>query len=663
MDFGTSCWHSYQQGCQREWLVTNGIGGYASLSLICSNNRRYHGLLISASVPPTKRQLFLANVLEDMDFEDGSTVSLSSFKTAGGYVNSGFTHLQRVEYNYLPEFVYSYKDVFIKKKISMKQGDNTVIVQYEIRNGNKDAVLRLTPLVNNRDHHYISRSNNLKFSVRHDSKAICISGNGESEIRLLVDGGEFKSYNDCYFYDMFYEVERERGLDSTEDHFIPGCFSIKIKPWETKKVSFIATTETYDLDSLNVLRVIQSEEERLKELLNRAGLQNELCRSLVLAADNFIVYRKSTNSKTVIAGYPWFTDWGRDTMIAFSGLTLATGRYGDAKDILLTFSKYVNHGLIPNMFPDDGEEPAYNSVDAALWYFEAVYSYLSYTEDYTFIKENIYSCLKDICNYFIKGTIYDIKMTEDGLVTAGNENTQLTWMDAKVGDWIVTPRHGKAVEINALWYNALIIMSGLAERFGDLDIYSALAAKTKESFIKEFWNEKDQCLYDVINSNGKDADIRPNQILAIGLSFPVIDGCKAKKILNKVWEELYTPYGLRSLSSANKEYKGIYCGNPLERDGAYHQGTVWTWPLGRFIRAYILVNGGTEQARRNALEFIKPFTDHVKNGGMGSISEIFDGDNPHYPRGCFAQAWSVSEILRAAVEDIGIDQLGQRINY
>lgn len=663
MDFGKSSWYSYQQGCQREWLLTNGIGGYSSLSLICSNNRRYHGLLVSASVPPTKRQLFLSNILENISFEDGDTVSFSSFQTGSGYINNGYTHLQRVEYNFLPEFVFSYKDIFIKKKISMKQGDNTVIVQYEVRNGHKEAVFKLTPLINNRDHHHTSKSSHLKFSLKHEANVIRVSGDGESEIRFLVDGGEFKSYNDCFFYDMLYEVERERGLDCTEDHFIPGCYSIKIKPWETKTVSFIATIETYDLEGINATEVIQAEEKRLKELLDRAGLQNELCRRLVLAADSFIVYRKSTKSKTVIAGYPWFTDWGRDTMIAFSGLTLATGRYEDAKDILLTFSKYVNYGLIPNMFPDDGNEPAYNSVDAALWYFEAVNSYISYTKDSDFIQNNIYGCLKDICSGFINGTIYDIKMTDDGLVTAGSENTQLTWMDAKVGDWVVTPRHGKAVEINALWYNALMIMSSLAERFSDIDIYSAIASKTKESFQKEFWNEKDECLYDVINSGGKDADIRPNQILAIGLTYPVVDGQRAEKILNKVWEELYTPYGLRSLSRNNSGYKGIYCGTQLERDGAYHQGTVWTWPLGRFIKAYIHINGGTEQARRNALEFVYPFLEHVKDGGLGSISEIFDGDNPHYPRGCFAQAWSVSEILRAAVEDIGIDQLGQRINY
>lgn len=658
MEFGKSCWYSYQQGSEREWLITNGIGGYASLSLICSNNRRYHGLLVCALKPPTSRQLFLSNILEDLVFEDGSIVSLSSFKTGSGYVNNGFTHLQRVEYSYLPEFIYSVRDIFIKKKIAMKHGENTTVLQYEIRNGHKEAVFKLTPLVNNRDHHHSSKSSHLKFSVEAGKEVITISaGNPGTKLRLRVCEGEFQSYNDCFFYDMFYGIEKERGLDTTEDHFIPGCFSIKVKPWETKVISVVATIEDCDFENLNVSAVIQGEEERLKGLLDRAGLQNELCRRLVLAADDFIVYRKSTDSKTVIAGYPWFTDWGRDTMIAFGGLTLATGRYEDAKDILLTFSKYVNHGLIPNMFPDDGEKPAYNSVDAALWYFEAVNSYLTYTGDYAFIQKHIYGCLKDICAGFMEGTIYDIKMTGDGLVTAGNENTQLTWMDAKVGDWVVTPRHGKAVEVNALWYNALMIMSDLAVRFDDKDIYIELAARTKESFERVFWNERTQCLYDMVNPSGKDASVRPNQILAVGLSYAVIDGEKAKKLVQTVWSELYTPYGLRTLSKESQAYKGIYIGNVWERDGAYHQGTVWAWLMGRFIKAYIRVNGGTEEYRRNALDFINPFVDHMKDCGLGSISEIFDGDNPHYPRGCFAQAWSVSEILRAAVEDIRINEL------
>jgi predicted glycogen debranching enzyme len=593
-------------------------------------------------------------------FEDGTKVSLSSFKTADGYVNNGYTNLQRVQYEYLPEFVYSYKDIFIKKKIAMKQGENTTVVQYEIRNGSQATVFKLTPLVNFRDHHHRNQSRYLKFSVQEGQKQVTIFPMGSGvQLQIGVSEGEFQRFDNCYFYNMLYTIEQERGLDNCEDHYIPGSFSIKLEPFETKVISFAATIEKCDIGKIDAAKVVKSEEKRYIQLLDKKPYQNKLAKRLVLAADNFIVHRNSTRSKTIIAGYPWFTDWGRDTMIAFCGLTLVTGRFDDAKDILYTFSKYVKDGLLPNMFPDDGEQPAYNSVDAALWYFEAVNSYLSYTDDYSFVKEKIYGCLSEICKGFINGTNFDIKMTEDGLVTAGNQNTQLTWMDAKVGDWVVTPRHGKAVEINALWYNALMIMSKLSRRFGKEDIYSNLALRAKESFDKVFWNEKDGCLFDVVNETGNDASIRPNQIIAVGLAFAAVEGEKARRVVDKVWKELYTAYGLRTLDQNSLQYKGTYQGDVWARDGAYHQGTVWTWPLGRFITAYVRVNGNTLQARKNALDFIKPFIDHLKDAGLGNISEIFDGNEPHYPRGCFAQAWSVAEILRAAVEDVKIDSFDE----
>lgn len=658
MEFGNSYWYSYEQGSEREWIVTNGIGGYASGSLICSNSRRYHGLLIAALKPPAGRHMFLSNLLEDLIFENGTSISLSSFKTANGYVNSGFTYLQRVQYDYLPEFIYSYKDIFIKKKVAMKQGQNTTVVNYEIRNGSEAIVFKLSPLVNYRDHHHSSRSSYLNFRTEAGPKKITISPAGSGiELQLCINYGEFKSFENCYFYNMLYTLEQERGLDSCEDHFMPGSFNVELKPYECKTVSFVVSTEKSDVSEIAADKVIEAEERRYLALINKKVYKNELLRRLVLAVDNFIVYRHSTRAKTVIAGYPWFTDWGRDTMIAFSGLTLATGRYEDAKDILYTFSKYVDYGLLPNVFPDHGEKPAYNSVDAALWYFEAVNNYLEYTQDFSFVQQKIYGSLKEICAGFINGTIFDIKMTDNGLVTAGNEYTQLTWMDAKAGDWVVTPRHGMAVEINALWYNALMIMSQLAEKFNDKDIYNDLANKAKKAFGEVFWNERDCCLYDVVNASGSDASIRPNQIMAVGLSYAVIEGEKAKSVVEKVWKELYTPYGLRTLSINNPQYRGVYSGDILSRDGAYHQGTVWTWPLGRFIKAYVKVNGLTEQARKNAADFIKPFTDHMKDGGLGNISEIFDGNAPHYPRGCFAQAWSVAEILRAAVEDVKLDEL------
>ncbi len=709
MEFGKSCWYDFYQGGNKEWIVTNGIGGYASLSLICSNSRRYHGLLVSALKPPTSRYLLLSNLLEDITFEDGTSESLSSFMTKGfndeEYINHGFDNLTRATFDYIPEFVYSYENISIKKKISMKQGANTTIVLYDIRNGSRKAALKLTPLVNFRDHHHKSCRNNLNFVTRVESKQMIVTPlEATVNIRMEISEGQLKTLNNCYFDNMFYGLEQERGLDCYEDHFIPGFFNIELKPWECKTVSFTVSSEnvlnscrkekkavSYKAmsneavsnktvsDRENTLlnseklgsdsneatcckqqaeytasQIIAEQAARLEYLTIKAGYRHELLKRLVLAADNFIVYRKSTDAKTVIAGYPWFTDWGRDTMIAFTGLTLTTRRFEDAKEILFTFSKYVDYGLIPNMFPDDGEKPAYNSVDAALWYFEAVNSFLEYTGDEVFIKEEIYPSLKNIIRGFMNGTLFDIGMTSDGLITAGNAKTQLTWMDAKVGDWVVTPRHGKAVEINALWFNCLMIMSKLSQRFGEVDIYLEPASRAKAAFEKTFWNEEKQCLYDVVNEAGNDDSIRPNQILAVGLSFAAIDGHKAKRVLEKVWRELYTPYGLRTLSLDSPQYRGVYSGDVWSRDGAYHQGTVWTWLLGRFITAYVRVNGNTAEAREKACDFILPFADHIKDAGIGNISEIFDGSNPHYPRGCFAQAWSVAEILRAAVEDVGL---------
>lgn len=656
MEFGKSYWYDFSQGSRREWLLANGTGGYASLSLIGSNSRRYHGLLVAALKPPTGRCLLLSNLFEELVFENGENISLASFMTSDGYVNQGFSYLQRVKYHLLPEYVYSCRDIFIKKKIAVKHGENTVAVSYEIRNGSKKAVLRLTPLVNCRDHHYESRRVNLKFETAVNHSEMVISPlQSDITLKMCICEGSIRKFEDCYFYNMFYPVEQERGLHSSEDHYMPGSWSIELEPWQCKTVSFAATVENYSASGIDAGKVIAEEEKRLVGLIGRTGYGQELTKRLVLAADSFIVHRSSTNARTVIAGYPWFTDWGRDTMIAFSGLTLATGRFDDAREILFTFSKYVDSGLIPNMFPDDGQKPAYNSVDAALWYFEAVNNYLSYTQDYDFIKKNIYPLLKEICSSFKNGTVYQIKMSPDRLITAGDRSTQLTWMDARVGDWVVTPRHGKAVEINALWYNALEIMSELSKKFGDEDVYAELAEQVKAAFEELFWNEASGCLYDVVNEEGKDGSIRPNQILAVGLSYPVLEGPKAKSVVDRVWQELYTPYGLRTLSQDSPQYRGVYEGDVLGRDGAYHQGTVWTWPLGRFIKAYVRVNGNTPQAKENALEFLMPFVDHLKDGGLGSISEIFDGNNPHYPRGCFAQAWSVAEILRAAVEDAELE--------
>ena len=375
---------------------------------------------------------------------------------------------------------------------------------------------------------------------------------------------------------------------------------------------------------------------------------------LTVAANQFIAYRQSTGYDTVLAGLPWFTDWGRDTMISYTGLTLCTGRFEKAHDILLTFAKYCKDGLIPNMFPDSGLEPLYNTVDASLWYFYAVYKYLEYVvtpDAYEFIKKDIYPCLKDIISTYKKGTDFSIYMDTDGLIHAGSGLDQVTWMDVRVGDWVATPRHGKPVEINALWYNALCTMDMLQAKFGDNDdSYRQLASLVKASFNKRFWNENTGCLYDVVDED--DDTIRPNQIYAVSLPFTMLDKEREKAIVDTVMDKLYVGCGLRSLDPDHKDYHPIYIGSLSKRDHAYHQGTAWGFLLGGFISAYVKVNGRTKETALCADKLLNPVREHLLNNCIGSICEIFDGDAPHNGRGCYAQAWSVGEVLRCYCEDV-----------
>ena len=651
MEFGKSSWRTFEQGIEKEWLLTNGIGGFASSTIIGANTRRYHGLLIASLNPPVSRHMVVSKINECVEL-DNTVYQLSSHQTPG-HKMEGYLHLHRAVIDEVPTFIYNVQDMFIEKKVCMVYGKNTVAVVYNIINGSRNAALKLAPLVNFRDYHHNSSRDFLTFHSEYCDRGVTLRPSYyDIDIKIQSNEGNFVKLENCYFSNMEYAVELERGLSALEDHFIPGYFKIDVRPGEEKSITIIASVEK-DIDSFNGWDITNNERERVRKLKERAGYTDELAKKLVAAADSFIVYRRSTGAKTIIAGYPWFTDWGRDTMIALPGLTLATGRFEDAKEILYTFSRYIKNGLIPNMFPDEGQEPAYNTVDAPLWYFEAVNKYIYYTRDYDFIYKYIYSVLKEIVHAYINGTMYDIQMDSDHLITAGNEHTQLTWMDAKVGDWVVTPRHGKAVEINALWYNALRVIAELADKCGENGrYYSDLAYNVKNSFISAFWNDAKHCLYDVILGDNKDDRVRPNQIFAVGLSNPVVEGEKAKEIVDVVARELYTAYGLRSLSPSSREYTGVYAGDNYKRDGAYHQGTVWTWPMGYFISALIKTGGNNQKDREKVQMLIRPFWDHLHDACVGSISEIFDGNEPLVPRGCFAQAWSVGEILRAYSEYI-----------
>jgi predicted glycogen debranching enzyme len=392
---------------------------------------------------------------------------------------------------------------------------------------------------------------------------------------------------------------------------------------------------------------------RRKSLLRPAPIANPLVQRLTAAADQYIVRRGSQH--TIIAGYHWFADWGRDTMIALPGLTLATGRPEIAAGILQTFAASADRGMLPNRFPDAGEAPEYNTVDATLWFFEAVRAWLKYTGDYDFVQRNLYPQMKDIIGWHQRGTRYGIRLDDDGLLACGEPGVQLTWMDAKVGDWVVTPRTGKPVEIQTLWYNALRIIGDLAHRFADIEMETAagaMAAKAAQSFPQRFWNADAGCLFDVVSEHGNDASIRPNQIFAVSLCYSMLDAARQRQVVEAVHRELFAPLGLRSLSAHDPAYRGVYQGGVVDRDSAYHQGTVWPWLMGPFITAWVKVNGRAADAKAQAAEWLHGFEPHLNTAGLGHIAEIADADAPHNPKGCVAQAWSVAELLRCAVEDV-----------
>ncbi|WP_069649897.1 amylo-alpha-1,6-glucosidase [Caloranaerobacter ferrireducens] len=646
MELGYSNWRTFDEGIQKEYLVTNGLGSFCSSTIIGANIRKYHGLLNVSLIPPIKRYLLLSKIDETLEIEEKKYKLFANQFI--GKIDDGYLRLRRFSNYPIPKFIYGVNDITISKELAMEYGKNTVAIVYRVNTGSKKVRMTFTPYVNFRDHHDISKIGSFKYNQSYENGTLKLTEESTG-LNLKINSNCKYEVNEDWSLPMFYKNERDRGLESIDFHFIPGVFSYEMEPYKKYTITFLATIE--DSVEYTSEEIIENEKKRRTELINKAGYSHPFLKNLVLASDNFIVKRASTKTKTIIAGYPWFTDWGRDTMIAFTGFTLTTKRFDDAKDILLTFTRYIKDGIIPNMFPDENTPPLYNTADGTLWFFYAVYKYLEYTNDLKTIKEMIYPHLESIIRHHIKGTINNIYMDDDGLLSAGDEGTQLTWMDVKVGDWVVTPRHGKAVEINALWYNALKIIEEISNKLGyNGSQYGELAEKTKKSFGEKFWNDKGKYLYDVIQ-NGKPVDmLRPNQILAVSLPFSILNREKEKLIVEKVYEELYTPYGLRSLSRRHKEYIGKYGGDVLKRDGAYHQGTVWAWLIGPFVEAYVKVNNNSKESKLNAKYMLEEFYYHMKDACIGSISEIFDGDEPHYPKGCPAQAWSVGEVLRTYVE-------------
>jgi predicted glycogen debranching enzyme len=651
----------------REWLETNGLGGYASSTITGVNTRRYHGLLVAATKPPVGRLLMLSKFEETL-IVDGRRYDLSTNQYAGIVHPEGYKYQTGFRLDPFPIFTYEVEGIVIEKSVFMPQGENTTIIQYQIqvpdiksREASDDAsliphpssfiLLELRPLIAFRDYHSLMHENAfvLNSHVQADEALITIKpGKDLPALYFAHEGGELDSA--AFWYRNFeYEKERARGFDFTEDLFSP--FVLKFNANRSRSVNIIASTERREAGRAD--GYAQTESARRRKIIESAPGSDELTRALTAAADQYIVARGE--AKTVIAGYHWFSDWGRDTMIALPGLTLVTGRFDVARSILKEFARHVDRGMLPNRFPDAGEMPEYNTVDATLWFFEAIRSLLAYTDDYDFVRADLYGVLRDIIEWHVHGTRYGIRVCEDGLLSAGEAGVQLTWMDAKVGDWVVTPRRGKAVEIQALWYNALKFMEELAARFNEeanAKRYALMASRARESFNKLFWNEEASSLFDVLDDEVRDASIRPNQIFAASLHHSMLSRERARHVVETVERELLTPYGLRSLSPRDPQYRPRYEGDSLSRDGAYHQGTVWAWLMGPFITAYTKAHDKSDEAREQARAWLANFHAHLSEAGLGHISEIFDGDAPHTPNGCIAQAWSAAEVLRALVEDI-----------
>lgn len=659
-------WTTFKEGIKREWAVTNGIGGYAGSSMIGAHSRTHQGYLIASLHAPIERYLVFSKINETATVGT-STVSFetSQHRASGKTVyTEGQKFLTSFIYDGSVHYTYEADNFSFEKHITLKRNANVCAVSYELTAGDSDCTFTLTPLFNYREHSESSTPDTLRFDTFTEDRTFYLvpEKNKDIAIRFQTSEGTFSERETVYDIDMQLQIEVDLETDGLDCHYCPVDLSIAVPANTTKKVSILCSIGDVNerpapVSATEAFSILEENARCHAELFEKAGYRDSFANQLVLASDQFLTYRESTKMMTVLAGLPWFTDWGRDTMIAFTGLTLCTKRFKEAEEILLTFARYIRHGIVPNMFPDDNMPPLYNTVDASLWYFYAVYQYLHYNpaaEAEAFVKEQIFPHLKEIISAYEKGTDFSIYMEDDGLIHAGSGLDQITWMDVRVGDWVATPRHGKPVEINALWYNALRIMESLCEKFDeDASAYRTRANQVKESFNAKFWDSSNQCLFDVVDVDEPDDHIRPNQIYAVSLPFSLLPEEQEKAVVALVEKELFVGCGLRSLAPDHPDYHGIYCGALAKRDAAYHQGTAWGFLLGGFFSAYMKVNHHSSSAAENAIHMLEPVRKHLSDSGcIGSISEIFDGDAPHNPRGCYAQAWSVGEVLRCYCEDI-----------
>ena len=666
-----------ENGLKKEWLITNGLGGFASSTIIGANTRKYHGLLIAPLTPPARRYLILSKVDESIQIGENK---YDLYTNVGeNYISQGYKYQEKFEKDIFPTYTYKVENVQISKTICMEQGREMVGVYYKIKNSNKISKLILAPIVNFRDFHTMSTDH--IFDVRQQIKGtkvkLVIDGKSDFPVYMNLSEGRYIEHQNDTFRDMFYIEEQKRGFYPKENHSVTGVYEVDLQPNEEKEIYFVCGFEE-NIEEVNLKKIIQKETNRINKIIENAQIpenskeKQELAKELIKASDQFIVYRPTFKLHTIIAGYPWFLDWGRDSLISFEGLLLKTKRYDLAKEILLTMVRDIKYGLVPNGYSGFDNRPLYNSVDASLLLFEQVKKYLEYTGDYDFIKENIYEKLQIVIENYIKGIDVDnnnIYLDEDFLISSGTENTQNTWMDAKTNGIAATPRNGKAVEINSLWYNSLMIMADLTEKMSNnkeneipetnskaqIKKYKDLAKKCKKSFKEKFYNAKRKCLYDVVGDN----KIRPNQLFALSLTYPIIEpnSEEAYNIINVVEKKLLNNYGLKSLAKGEPNYIEIYEGDSFKRDMSYHQGITWTWLLGLYFNSLRnIIKSEKRKTYKAKLEeklekFVNTTTKTFKKeinerGCLGSIAEIYDSVKPFEPKGAIAQAWSIAEILR-----------------
>ena len=661
----------FEESIQKEWLITNGLGGYASSTVLGINTRKYHGLLVAALHPPGDRRVFLSNLNEEVCLES-STYPLGANEFRNEVFPKGYGFLKEFSVSPFPKYTYAVQGLGVQKTVFMPHDRNAAVILYKISNKNRvDAKIRIFPLINWRPFHSVTDRWKIAAEPvqKCENREVLMNFNPSSSLRLRASDGQYFA-KEKWVEKIFYRAEADRGESSEEDCFQSGWFEIEAKADKNTEFGLVAVADEnedrvrqvaveipetyYDLEGLYEKERNRHENALTSFYETHANLPaDNWLKWLALATDVFVVKRAEPEREDVIAGYHWFETWARDTFISLPGLMLVTSRFKEARETFLAFREYCKQGLIPNFMPDSAGSPAYNAVDASLWYVNAVLQYLKYTGDFGFVREKLWKTFESIIESYLGGTLFSIHMDGEGLLSHGS---QLTWMDAVVDGQPVTARTGRAVEVQALWYNALRTMNMLAKNFNEnskAEKYLQMAEKTKKSFVGKFWNPERECLFDVVDMDLKDTSLRPNQIIAVALDFTMLDNIKNERVVDFVQSEFLTPYGLRTLARVDPRYVGIYVSDRGSRDRAYHNGTVWPWLLGSFVTAYLKSKGYTDFRREIAMHFLLPFfTEQVFKAGLGFMSEVFDGEPPHATRGCIAQAWSVAEPFRAYMEDV-----------